>query len=56
MLENRFRGERGQTMAEYAVVLGVLTVGIVSGLAALSTAVRNELLRVLEIVLGLPGG
>ncbi|HVM16683.1 MAG TPA: hypothetical protein VM290_03795 [Gaiellaceae bacterium] len=55
MLKTRFRRDDGQTMAEYAVVLGVITAGILGGLAALSTAARNEFLRVLHIISGLPG-
>ena len=37
--------EEGQTMAEYAVVLGVITVAIVTAFAALSTGIEQLLLR-----------
>jgi Flp pilus assembly pilin Flp len=35
--------EEGQTMAEYAVVLAVITVGIVAALGALSTSIGDAL-------------
>ncbi len=37
------RSERGQTMAEYAVVLAVITIAVVAVLAALSTAIQGQL-------------
>ena len=40
---NRLRDESGQTMAEYAVVLGVITVAVVVTLGLLSTAIQNTL-------------
>jgi Flp pilus assembly pilin Flp len=46
MLE-RIREESGQTMAEYAVVLGVITIGVVVVLTALSTAIQNTLKAVI---------
>ena len=47
MLE-RMRDESGQTMAEYAVVLGVITIGVVLVLTALSTAIQNTLTNVIS--------
>ncbi len=47
MLE-RLRDESGQTMAEYAVVLGVITIGVVLVLTALSTAIQNTLTNVIS--------
>jgi Flp pilus assembly pilin Flp len=35
--------ESGQTMAEYAVVLAVITIGIVVALTALGTGIRSTL-------------
>ncbi len=35
--------EKGQTMAEYAVVLAVITLGIVVALVALSGGINNAL-------------
>lgn len=35
--------ESGQTMAEYAVVLAVITIAVVAVLALLSTAITNQL-------------
>jgi len=37
------RREEGQTMAEYGVVLAVITLGIVVALTALSTGIRGAL-------------
>ncbi|HEU4449121.1 MAG TPA: hypothetical protein VFR63_03935 [Gaiellaceae bacterium] len=45
------RREDGQTMAEYAVVIGVITPFIVLALAAMSDAVANRL----EAVVGFLG-
>ena len=38
---NRLRDESGQTMAEYAVVLGVITFAVVVTLGLLSTAIQS---------------
>ena len=40
--------ERGQTMAEYAVVLGVITIAVVVTLGLLSTAIKNTLNNVIS--------
>ena len=37
--------EEGQTMAEYAVVLGVITVAIITAFAALTTGIEQLFLR-----------
>jgi pilus assembly protein Flp/PilA len=37
------REERGQTMAEYGVVLAVITIGVVVALTALSGGITNAL-------------
>lgn len=37
------RAERGQTMAEYAIVLAVITVGIIVALTALGTGISDAL-------------
>ena len=39
----QLRDEAGQTMAEYAVVLGVITVAVVIALTALSTRISSVL-------------
>ena len=44
----RMRDESGQTMAEYAVVLGVITVAVVLTLTALSGAIQNTLTNVIS--------
>ena len=43
-------GERGQTMAEYTVVLGVITIAIVTTLSLLSGVINGAFTRTLEIV------
>ena len=40
--------ESGQTMAEYAVVLAVITIAVVAVLALLSTAITNQLSAVIS--------
>ena len=48
-IQNRLaelRDEEGQTMAEYGVVLAVITLGIVVALTALSTGIRGALMGV----------
>ena len=42
--------EAGQTMAEYAVVLGVITLAIVTTFALLSDAIYDSLMGTLEIM------
>jgi Flp pilus assembly pilin Flp len=40
------RAEEGQTMAEYAVILGVITLAIVTALGVLSGAINTALGKV----------
>jgi Flp pilus assembly pilin Flp len=42
--------ERGQTMAEYAVVLTVITIAIVTSLALLTTSVENLLNQLIPLI------
>ena len=44
------REEAGQTMAEYAVVLAVITIAVVVTLGLLSTAISNKLNSVIGIL------
>jgi Flp pilus assembly pilin Flp len=37
------RSEQGQTMSEYGVVLGVITIGVVVAIGLLSTAVQGNI-------------
>ena len=46
-LRNDITSEVGQTMAEYAVVLGVITIAVVVTLGLLSTAIKNLLNNVI---------
>ena len=48
---NRHRVEAGQTMAEYAVVLGVITIAVVVTLGLPSAAIRNLLSNVISVLL-----
>lgn len=45
-----WNGESGQTMAEYAVVLGVITLTIVTTFSLLSGAMNAAFQRTVEIV------
>ena len=42
-LRMRIRGESGQTMAEYATVLGVLIIAVVAAISFFSNGVDNKL-------------
>jgi Flp pilus assembly pilin Flp len=46
----RLWSEKAQTMAEYAVVLGVITVAIVTTIGALSGASANLIQRVANLL------
>jgi Flp pilus assembly pilin Flp len=46
-LQLRSSDEAGQTMAEYAVVLGVITIAVVVTLGLLSTGISNTLNNVI---------
>jgi Flp pilus assembly pilin Flp len=46
----RIRREEGQTMAEYAVVLAVVTLLVIGAITLLSTNIGNELTKVAGIL------
>jgi Flp pilus assembly pilin Flp len=46
------QNERGQTMAEYAIVLGVITLAIVASFSLLSDAMSAAIENILELVDG----
>ena len=48
----RFQKEEGQTMAEYGVILAVITVGIVLALTALSGGIQNAISSVVNTLNG----
>jgi Flp pilus assembly pilin Flp len=48
-----FTSEKGQTAAEYAVILAVITLAIVTTFSLLAGAVEEALLRVLDVVGGI---
>ncbi len=45
-LSNLRKREEGQTMAEYGVVLAVITAGIIAALVLLSEQIRTVIVRV----------
>ncbi len=45
-----FKADEGQTMAEYAVVLGMITLAIVTTISLVSGAIDAAFQRTLEIV------
>jgi Flp pilus assembly pilin Flp len=47
---DELRGDAGQTMAEYAVALSVITIVVIAGLALMSAAVTSTLVRVIGIL------
>ena len=46
----RLRREEGQTMAEYAVVLAVVTLLVIGAISLLSTNINNEIRKVAGIL------
>lgn len=44
--------EDGQTMTEYAVVLAVITVGVVTAFALFSAQIERSILRVIPLIPG----
>jgi Flp pilus assembly pilin Flp len=52
-VESLKKREEGQTMAEYGVVLAVITLAVIGAITLLSTHVRNAITSVANI---LPGG
>jgi Flp pilus assembly pilin Flp len=46
----QWRRQEGQTMAEYAVVLAVITIAVVVTLGLLSTAIKGKLNSVVGIL------
>lgn len=51
-LAARLRKEEGQTMAEYGVILAVITVGIVLALTALSGGIETAIDAVVDTLTG----
>jgi Flp pilus assembly pilin Flp len=49
-MRERVRDESGQTMAEYAVVLAVITIAVVVTLGFLSSAISTQLNSVIGIL------
>lgn len=46
-MNNLVREESGQTMAEYSVVLTVITIAVVASLAVLSSSINNVISTVI---------
>lgn len=49
-LVTRLRREEGQTMAEYAVVLAVVTLLVIGAITLLSTNIGNEISKIAGIL------
>ena len=52
-IDQLFHAEHGQTMSEYAVVLGVIVLGVISAIGVFSTAVANHIQNVASTVGGI---
>jgi Flp pilus assembly pilin Flp len=50
VLEHDLKSEQGQTMAEYGVVLAVITIGIVTVFTALSGRIESAIERVIALI------
>ncbi len=55
-LRVRLNREEGQTMAEYGVVLAVVTIGAVAIFTALSGGITGAIDRVIDLLPGAAGG
>jgi Flp pilus assembly pilin Flp len=51
-VRTNWRKEEGQTMAEYGVILAVITVGIVAALTALSGGVQGAINNIVNTLTG----
>jgi len=49
-LFNAFKRDEGQTMAEYGVVLSVITIAVVTAIALLSSGIVDAITRVAGVV------
>jgi Flp pilus assembly pilin Flp len=49
-MRQRVQSEQGQTMAEYGVVLSVMSAGIIAALLFFSGEIRNAILRVVGLM------
>lgn len=49
----QFAAEKGQTAAEYAVILAVITLAIVTSFSLLAGAIEEALQRTLDVVAGI---
>jgi Flp pilus assembly pilin Flp len=50
LLRANLRREEGQTMAEYGVILAVITVLIIAALLLLSSGIKNNILSVVKVL------
>jgi Flp pilus assembly pilin Flp len=50
IINSCFRRENGQTMAEYAVVLGVISIGVVATFTALSGGVSAAITTTIGVI------
>ena len=49
-MRKRVQSEHGQTMAEYAVVLSVMSAGIIAALLLFNGAIIDAILRVVDLI------
>jgi Flp pilus assembly pilin Flp len=50
LLSSRLARERGQTMAEYAVILSVITVAVLAALLLLSGNIGSVINRIADVI------
>ncbi len=50
VLRRRLTGEEGQTVAEYSLVLTLITIGCISSIAALASSEVGALMRVAGLI------
>ena len=52
MSHPRLRDESGQTMAEYGVILAIITASVLSALLLFSAAIRSAIMSAVTIITG----
>jgi Flp pilus assembly pilin Flp len=50
LMHNIWRDDEGQTMAEYAVILAVIAIGVIVAITALSGGIGNAINKVTDIL------
>lgn len=52
MSHPRLRDQSGQTMAEYGVILAIITASVISALLLFSAAIRSAIMTAVAIITG----